>query len=348
MRRLETETLEQAARDYAGFWMQPDIKSKSGKVFINGPSRVLQDFKNFTFDDEHDFLFKSDAGIKAWLGGKALAEFEKKTKEFLPPRDPAKHVKALRDKLAIDPLGNHIPGVIGSTVVGTRPIARRMFEVETPSSIRRRLERGLPVHVAGRKDRETIVVPRLLTWNVYAGEAEERIAESGVADELPDDAMPTLPDGRLPADLNAANPNISAEAAIAGLDAILARLDEGSTPATIRGRTGTQPVDPDATETGTLLFTLTMSDPAFLGAADDSPGALATADTIADDSSADATNTLGYCRVGATGTGADDHIDGSVGTSSADFIFNTLAIVSGAVVSMSSFTVFLPQGATAT
>jgi hypothetical protein len=324
-RPLDTATLEQAARDYAGFWLAPDRKSPSGKVYIDGPSRVLQDFRNFDFDDEFAFLMNSDAGIKAWLGGKALADFERRAKEELPPRDEKLFVEKLRRKLAVDPDGNHIPGCRGTTIIGTRIVGRKLRVLKT------------------RKWGE-LLVPKHECWPVYAGEPEERaLGNSKAVDPLPEGAEPWPLE-----ELHATNPNISVEAAMAALDALLARLDEGSGPATIRGRTGSQPADPDAAESGTLLFTLTMSDPAFGAAVDISPGARATAGAIADDSSADATGTLGYCRVGATGTGADDHIDGSVGTSNADFIFNTLSIVAGAVVSMSSFTVTLPQGATAT
>lgn len=346
-RQLEIETLDNAARHYAGEWLRPDRKSPSGEVFVGGPSYVLQDLYNATYKDEHEILVK---GVKEWMGGKALAEFERMAKAKFAPREDKVFHALLKERLAIDPKGKHIEGAIGTVEVGVRPIDRRLFKVETLASIMYRRENGLKRDWKGR---QFVQREGLYTWPVYAGEAEERIAEehgvrSGVADPLPDTAMPTLPDGSRPGPLNATNPNISIEAAQAGLDAIVARLDEGSTAAVIRGRTGSQPADPDATETGTLLFTLTMSDPAFGAAADIAPHARATASAITNDSSADATNTLTYCRVAATGTGADDHIDGSAGTSSADFVFNTVAIVSGAVVSMSSFTVTLPQGATAT
>jgi hypothetical protein len=299
------------------------------------------------FDDEFEFLVRGDAGIPAWLGVKPLTEFERRVNAEVRARDEARHVQRLREKLAIDPDGNHIAGAVGTVQVGVRPIRRRLFEVETLDSIRRRKRLKLPLHRAERRDREMHWRLGTERWPVFAGEAEERIAGNPNLPEIPEDAFPTRPDGRLPPGIGATNPNISAESAVAALDAIVDRLDEGDAAASIRGRTGAQPADPDATETGTLLFTLPMSDPAFGAAADDAPGALATAAAITDDSSADATGTLGYCRAGATGAGADDHIDGSAGTSDADFVFNTLSIVSGAVVSMSSFTVSLPQGATA-
>ena len=79
---------------------------------------------------------------------------------------------------------------------------------------------------------------------------------------------------------------------------------------------------------------------AFGAATDDAPGALKTANAITDDSSADATGTLGYCRASSSSvadTPLVDQIDGEAGTSGADWIFNTLEIVSGAVVSITSW-----------
>ena len=144
----------------------------------------------------------------------------------------------------------------------------------------------------------------------------------------------------------ALNTRISNECAILACDAIVDNLDEGTGAAVIQGRTGSQPADPDTTVTGTLLFTLVCSDPAFGNASDAAPGATATASSITDDSSADATGTLGYCRASATNDGStplDDHIDGEAGTSSADFNFNTLSIVSGSTVSMTSWTATMPE-----
>jgi hypothetical protein len=146
--------------------------------------------------------------------------------------------------------------------------------------------------------------------------------------------------------LYALNTRISNVTAILACDAVVDALDEGTGAAVIQGRTGAQPADPDTTVTGTLLFTLVCSDPAFGGAVDAGPGAIATADPITDDPSADATDTVGYLRASSSNDGAaplDDHIDGEAGTSGADFNFNTLAIVTGAVVSMTAWTVTMPE-----
>ena len=321
-RQLDTHTLDGAARHYAAHFLLSNRESPSGARFISGPSYVMQDFYNFDFRDEFDVLHDL---IMQELGPRPRERFEALARERFTPREDAVFERVLREKLAITPDGEHIEGAIGTVQLGNRRVGVRHKVVQT------------------RRFGE-IVLPKAVYWPVYAGEVEERErGGGGVADPLPEGADPW------PIEIMAAtNPNISAEVALLALDAIVDQLDEGTTAATIRGRSGAQPADPDATETGTLLFTLTMSDPAFGAAADNAPGALATAAAITDDSSADATGTLGYCRAGATGTGADDHIDGEAGASGADFNFNTVSIVSGSTVSMTSFTVTLPQGATAT
>lgn len=118
----------------------------------------------------------------------------------------------------------------------------------------------------------------------------------------------------------------------------------GSTASVIDIRTGAQPADPDTAATGTLLGTLTMTDPNPFGSATDAnPGGLLTAASITQDSSADATGTAGYFRIRATGTGADDVADGECGTSGADLNFNTVSITSGSAISITSLTVTMRE-----
>ncbi|GMQ90614.1 MAG: hypothetical protein BMS9Abin10_1013 [Gammaproteobacteria bacterium] len=319
-RQLDTVTLDKAARHYAAQWMQPDLRSPSGKVFVGGPSYVLQDFNNFTFKDEFEHLL---AGIKGWLGPKGLADFEAKSKEQLTPRDTKVFHDLLAEHLAVDPQGRHIAGAIGKTQIGNRIVGKRQVFFRT-------------------KRHEHLLIKNVY-WPIYAGEEEERAAGSKAVTPLPRADLPPAPAGGM-----ALVPNISAALAIKLADLIDDEFNIGSTAAEIRGRTGAQPVDPDAVESGTLLFTLPMAATAFAAAADAAPGGVITAAAITDDSSADATGTLGYCRSAATGTGADDVVDGEAGTSGADFNFNTLAIVSGATISMTSFTITVPQGSTAT
>ena len=220
-----------------------------------------------------------------------------------------------------------IVGRVGTTKVGSRVIGFRAKTINT-----RKGER---------------VVAKNLYWPVYAGETEERVLEAeadmgtgegGVVHPLPLHAQPMA--------VGALNTRISNEVALLMADACVDNLDEGSAGAVIQGRTGAQPADPDTAVSGTNLFTLTCNTTAFGAAADAAPGGIATAAAITDDSSADATGTLGYCRASssnAADTPLDDHIDGEAGTSGADFNFNTLAIVSGATVSMTSWTVTMPE-----
>lgn len=130
---------------------------------------------------------------------------------------------------------------------------------------------------------------------------------------------------------------------IVGLDAMLDLLDTG-TAAVINIYDSTVPADADtALGAQVLLAQLTMDATAFGGAVDDTPGALATAAAIAADSSADATGTATFFRV-LTQDGGTVRAQGTVGTSSADLILNTVSITAGSNVSISAFTVLLPEG----
>lgn len=131
--------------------------------------------------------------------------------------------------------------------------------------------------------------------------------------------------------------------ALVAADAIADAADAG-TAAVIEIYAGSVPADADASGAGlTLLASLTMSATAFGAAADDTPGAIVTAAAITDDSSADATGTASCFRV-KTQTGGTVVYQGTVGTSSADLILNTVSITAGSVVSISSFTILLPEG----
>ncbi len=327
-RSLNTTTLDGAARHYAAMFLQPERKNAAGR-FVTGPAYIRQDFFNFTYKDEFTYLME---GIRQHLGKAALVEFDELAKATFTPREDEVFEALLAEKLAIDPKGGHIAGKIGAVVVGGRRVGTHLIEVETPDSIRFRKRMGLK---RGEYQRETMQRFTTLDWPIYAGEEEERVAKSGVADEFP------LREYHM-----ALNTRISNEVALLMCDACVDNLDEGAGAAVIEGRTGAQPADPDTTVTGTLLFTLTCSATAFGNAADAAPGGVATASAITDDSSADATDTLSYCRASSTTTPPtplDDHIDGEAGTSGADFNFNTLSIVSGSTVSMTAWTVTQPE-----
>jgi hypothetical protein len=318
-RALKIPTLNQAARDYAGMWLRPDQKSRSGAVFVDGPSRVLQDLYGAFYKDEYEYLVTH---MKEWMGPATIGEFEKRGAQVFTPRDDKVFASYLRTYLAIDPDGNHVPGVVGRVQIGQRAVGHESQVVRTSTGL-------------------AVILPRTLYWPVYAGEEEERRLGSRAVDPLPYGAEPWPL-----STLMATNPNISAAAAIVMIDALAALFDVGSPAGLIQGYSGSQPADPDAAATGTKLFELVMNGTAFGAGADVAPGGRVTANAITDDSSADDTGTLGYCRIGdAAELGI---LDGEAGTSGADFNFNTLSIVAGAVVSMSSLTVTMPQGATAT
>lgn len=331
-RNLDTATLDSAARDWAGQFLLPSQFSKgNSEVAIGGREWVMQNFFNAHFKDEFEYLLPK---FKALLGSDALADFEKEAATRFTPRDDAVFEQLLADKLAITPNGEHIPGKIGTVIVGATVVGRRVTR------------HGM----------------RSAQWPLYAGEAEERAAgnvrKKGMdgpgADPIPpkDSFWPDESSHMgHPSVAMALNTNVSIAFAQAALDPALDLLDEGTVDGVLQGRTGAQPVDPDAATTGTNLFSLDLGTPAFAAAADGAPDAVATANAIADDTSADATGTLSYCRASSANvalTPLNNHIDGEAGTSGADFNWNTLSIVSGATVSMTSWTVTMPQGPTAT
>jgi hypothetical protein len=333
-RPLDTATLDNMARWMASQWLRPDsVKSPSGN-WIFGPEWVLQELYKYDYTDEHEHLI---AALRKQLMSDRLKDFDDAAKQRFSPRDPKEHAEILAEKLAIDPNGKHIDGKVGRVIVGSRFIRLQNIEIEHPGSRVMRRMAGL-----GKEHRQTYQRLQPYYWPIYAGEEEERKRGSDQVDPLP-------PDAGFPAVVAATDFTISNEAAIAGLDAICARLDEGSSTPIISGRTSTKPASVDDATTGTQLFLCTMNGTAAFGAAADATDkARATAAAIADDTSADATNTLGYCRCSASNDGStalDDHMDLNAGTSAADIIFNTLSIVSGGTVSITSFTVDLPEQA---
>ena len=274
--------------------------------------------------------------VKAYLKEKqAIIQEIEEIEEMLPVLQ-----KELSTRLGVDLDGGHVKGKIGKVIVGSRRIGKHVVEVEAPWSIASRRELGLPKTPEHRHLTKKLIN---LDWNIYAGEEEERQRDSGVADPIP---MGATLEAFLRDESGALNTRISNESALLGANALVDNLDEGLAGATIQGRDGAQPADPDTVVSGTNGFTLTCSATAFGVATDAAPGALKTANAITDDSSADATITLGYCRASssnAADTPLDDHIDGEAGTSGADFNFNTLSIVSGSTVSMTAWTCTLPE-----
>ncbi len=119
-------------------------------------------------------------------------------------------------------------------------------------------------------------------------------------------------------------------------DALVDLADAGSGPGTVQIRTGSQPAGPGTAASGTLLGTLTLSDPAF-GAASNG---VATASAVTGDSSADATGTAGWFRV--LDSNAVAVWDGAVGTSGSDMNLSSVSIVAGGTINITSWTVTMP------
>lgn len=131
---------------------------------------------------------------------------------------------------------------------------------------------------------------------------------------------------------------ISTAARNAAANAIVDLLDGGAGAGTIQIRTGSQPASANDAATGTLLGTLTLSDPAFGNAAT----GVATASEITSDSSADATGTAGWFRA-LDSTGATV-LDGSITATGGggDLTLDSVSIVAGGTIAVTSWTVTMP------
>lgn len=133
---------------------------------------------------------------------------------------------------------------------------------------------------------------------------------------------------------------ISTAARNAAADAVVDLLDGGAGAGYVEIRTGAQPATPGDAATGTLLATLTLSDPAFGAAA----GGTATAAAVTGDSSADASGTAGWFRAfTSAGTAVwDGSITGSGG--GGDMELDNVNLVAGGTVNVSAWTVTMPGG----
>ena len=257
MRTLDTTTLDNAAQEWAGqFLLHSQFSKKHPEVAIGGREWVMQNFVNMTFKDEFEYLLPK---FRAQLGLDSLDVFDRDAEERLTPREDTVFEELLAKKLAITPNGEHILGRIGTTVVGSTLVGKRLTRHGMKNAL----------------------------WNLYAGEAEERalgnVREVGKdgdgADPLPPPKTfwPDESSHQGFSVLYAINTNTSIAFAQAGVNAALDLLDEGTVDGVIEGRTGAQPVDPDAATTGTLLFSLDLGTPAFGNASDGAPNAVSTA-----------------------------------------------------------------------
>ena len=131
------------------------------------------------------------------------------------------------------------------------------------------------------------------------------------------------------------NPLVYDASTEAMINAFTALLNNGF----IEVYTGSQP-SVDGSLSGTLLATMTFGATAFANATASGSGGSAAANTITGGTAGNA-GTAGYFALVTSGSATVG--TGSVGTSGADLNFNTLAIVSGALVSCTAFAVTMPQ-----
>lgn len=139
--------------------------------------------------------------------------------------------------------------------------------------------------------------------------------------------------------------SISNVAARAACDAVVDLVDGGAGAGLLRIYSGTIPTDADtALGAQVLLAELTMSDPAFGAAADANPGGRATASAITGDTSANATGTASFYRM--VDSNGVTIVQGSVTATGGggDLQLNSVAIQSGAAVTVTSFTLTMPEG----
>lgn len=129
---------------------------------------------------------------------------------------------------------------------------------------------------------------------------------------------------------------ISIAAGNAGGQAITNLLDAGSPPGLLKIFTGSAPATPETADSGTLLFSTTLGNPAF----GTFVGGVGTANAITAGTAA-ATGTAGYARL--YNAAATCVLQLTVGTSSADLVLNTLSFISGEPVSITSATFTMPS-----
>ena len=140
----------------------------------------------------------------------------------------------------------------------------------------------------------------------------------------------------------ASNFKLGTTARNGGCDGIVDLFDGGTPPATMAIRTGSPETNVSDASGGTLLGTVTFSNPAFGSA---STG-VATANAITSDSNADNSGVAGHFRAyqGAAGDTAAlcQGTAGDAGDAPVDMQFDNKTIVAGGVIAISSMTVTVP------
>lgn len=133
-------------------------------------------------------------------------------------------------------------------------------------------------------------------------------------------------------------------AVTAAMAAAINTAADAGTAAVIEIYAGAVPANADASPSSpTLLASLTCSATWSSSISDTGSASRITLASITADSSADNTGTAAYFRI-KTQTGGTVVAQGTVGTSSADLILNTVSITSGSTVSITAATIDVPEG----
>ena len=132
---------------------------------------------------------------------------------------------------------------------------------------------------------------------------------------------------------------ISAAARSAAADAIVDLIDGGTGAGTLKIYTGAQPAGPGTAPSGTLLGTLTMTDPAFGNAA----SGVATAAPITGDTSADATGTAGWARIADSSGNAVLDMAVTESGGGGELQLDSVSIIAGGAINITSLTVTMPS-----
>lgn len=135
---------------------------------------------------------------------------------------------------------------------------------------------------------------------------------------------------------------ISIAARNAACNGIVDLVDGGAGAGTLAIRTGSPPATPATADSGTLLGTLTFSDPAF-GNAGASVDGRADASSITSDTSADASGDAGHFRV--KDSNGNVIMQGTCGEAadSPDMTFDDKSIVAGGTIACTQFRVTVPE-----
>lgn len=130
--------------------------------------------------------------------------------------------------------------------------------------------------------------------------------------------------------------------AIAACDAAVAIFDAGAGAGYYEIRTGAQPAGADSAATGTLLVTVTLSDPAYGAATDANPGGVS-AISGTPSAQAVAAGTAGWFRgYDSNGNAVYDGDCGATSSGAAMELDNTV-IASGQTVTITSSTITMPE-----